>query len=151
MKQSPLKALVSIFEPVFRRPDYIQAAALCLREGNKGREVLLISSLKSERWILPKGWPMKGRTLAGAALQEAWEEAGVVGRAEEGPVGYYTYRKIRAGGLPVSCRVEVFNIVLADLVRDYPERKRRKRVWMPLEDAAAAVEEPELKALLLSL
>ncbi|HHX88347.1 MAG TPA: NUDIX domain-containing protein, partial [Paracoccus sp.] len=85
MKQSPLKALVSIFEPVFRRPDYIQAAALCLREGNKGREVLLISSLKSERWILPKGWPMKGRTLAGAALQEAWEEAGVVGRADEVP------------------------------------------------------------------
>ena len=151
MKQTPFKALMSIFKPVFRRPDFIQAAALCLREGKKGREVLLISSLKSERWILPKGWPMKGRTLAGAALQEAWEEAGVVGKADEVPVGFYTYHKIRAGGLPVSCRVEVFNITLADLVRDYPERKRRKRVWMPLEDAAAAVEEPELKTLLLSL
>ncbi len=151
MKQTPFQKLVSIIEPVFRRPEFIQAAALCLREGKKGREVLLVSSLKTGRWILPKGWPMKNRTLAGAALQEAWEEAGVVGKADETPVGFFTYEKMRAGGLPVSCRVEVFNVTVADLARDYPESKRRKRKWMSPEAAAAAVDEPELKTLLLSL
>lgn len=151
MKQTPFQALVSIIEPVFRRPEFIQAAALCLREGKKGREVLLVSSLTSGRWILPKGWPMKNRTLAGAALQEAWEEAGVIGKADETPVGFFTYEKLRGGGIPVSCRVEVFNIAVADLARDYPERARRKRKWMSPEAAAAAVDEPELKTLLLTI
>ncbi|MFN3954215.1 MAG: NUDIX hydrolase [Pararhodobacter sp.] len=151
MKQTPIQALASLIEPVFRRPDFVQAAALCLREGKTGPEVLLVQSLNTRRWILPKGWPMKRRSLAGAAAQEAWEEAGVIGRAGETSVGFYTYRKLRQGGLPVSCRVEVFRIDVADLARDYPERRRRKRKWMSLEAAAAAVEETELKALLLSL
>lgn len=151
MKQTPLQALVSLIEPVFRRPEFIQAAALCLREGKRGREVLLVSSLDTGRWILPKGWPMKNRTLAGAAQQEAWEEAGVIGKAEEIPVGFYTYEKMRAGGLPVSCRVEVFRLDLVDLAKDWPERRRRKRKWMTPEEAAAAVAEPELKTLLLSI
>lgn len=151
MKQTTFQALVSMIEPVFRRPAFIQAAALCLREGKKGREVLMVSSLTSGRWILPKGWPMKNRTLAGAALQEAWEEAGVVGKADETPVGFYTYEKLRAGGVPVSCRVEVFRVSVADLARDYPERKRRKRKWKPLDAAAAVVDEPDLKTLLLTL
>ena len=49
MKQTPFQALVSIIEPVFRRPEFIQAAALCLCEGKKGREVLLVSSMTSGR------------------------------------------------------------------------------------------------------
>lgn len=151
MKQTPFRTLVSLIEPVFRRPEFLQAAALCLREGSKGREVLLVSSLTTGRWILPKGWPMKNRTLAGAALQEAWEEAGVVGQAEATPFGFYTYEKLRAGGVPVTCRVEVFLVAIADLSRDYPERTRRKRKWMSVEAAAAAVDEPGLKTLLLTL
>ena len=149
--RAPIRALANLLEPVFRRPDFVQAAALCLREGKQGPEVLLVQSLNSRRWILPKGWPMKRRTLAGAAAQEAWEEAGVVGKAHETSMGFYTYRKIRRGGLALSCRVEVFRIDVADLARDYPERSRRKRKWMTPEAAAAAVEETELKALLLSL
>lgn len=151
MKQTAIQSLVSLIEPVFKRPEFIQAAALCLRESKRGREVLLVSSLSSGRWILPKGWPMKKRTLAGAALQEAWEEAGVIGKAREISVGFYTYEKLRRGGLPVSCRVEVFRIDVADLAKTWPERAKRKRKWMTPEEAAAAVDETDLKALLLSL
>ncbi|KPQ05840.1 MAG: putative NTP pyrophosphohydrolase [Rhodobacteraceae bacterium HLUCCA12] len=151
MKQTPFQTLVSLIEPVFKRPEFIQAAALCLREGRRGREVLLVSSLDTGRWILPKGWPMRNRSLAGAAQQEAWEEAGVIGKAEESPIGFFTYEKKRAGGLPVACRVEVFRIAVADLAKDWPERDRRKRRWMLLDDAARRVKEPDLKTLLLSL
>lgn len=151
MKSTPLQRLYALIEPVLRRNDRVQAAALCLREGKQGREVLLVSSLTTRRWILPKGWPMNGRSLAGAALQEAWEEAGVIGRAEETPVGYYTYEKILKSGPPVTCRVEVFRIHVSDLARDWPERKRRKRAWTPLDQAMKIVEEPELKALLARL
>ncbi|MGY6536594.1 MAG: NUDIX hydrolase [Pararhodobacter sp.] len=151
MKESPLKALGRLVNPVFRRPEFIQAAALCLREGKAGREVLMVTSLSSKRWILPKGWPMKGRTLAGAALQEAWEEAGVVGTVDDVPVGFYIYEKHRRGGFTLSCRVEVFRIQVSALMREWPERHKRQRKWMPVEQAARLVDEPELKALLTCL
>lgn len=41
-------------------------------------EVLLITSLNTRRWILPKGWLMPDMTLAGSAAREAFEEAGVL-------------------------------------------------------------------------
>lgn len=151
MKQDPFSRIGRYVRPVFRRPEFVQAAALCLREGRRGREVLMVTSLNSGRWILPKGWPMKGRTLAGAARREAWEEAGVIGRVSESPVGYYTYQKVLKRGLPIPCRVEVFRIDVDGLDREYPEKGKRRRRWFPLADAAARVEEPELRALLLSL
>ncbi|WP_209427241.1 NUDIX hydrolase [Pararhodobacter sp. SW119] len=148
MKPTALESLRALVAPVFRRPDYIQAAALCLRDSKAGRDVLMITSRGSGRWVLPKGWPMKGRTLAGAALQEAWEEAGVVGRVHEIPVGYYTYQKRHRTGLPLSCRVEVFRIDVADLARDWPEKKSRKRQWFRPDAAADLVAEADLAALL---
>ena len=98
MKQSAVAAFRNFVEPVFRRPEFVQTAALCLRDSRKGPEVLLVSSLTSKRWILPKGWPMEGRTLAQAALQEAWEEAGVTGVVETAPMGHFSlirYEKLR--------------------------------------------------------
>jgi 8-oxo-dGTP pyrophosphatase MutT (NUDIX family) len=35
------------------------------------------------RWVIPKGWPMKGRSPHGAAAMEASEEAGLVGKIEK--------------------------------------------------------------------
>lgn len=148
MMVSPLRTLRDLLAPAFRKPEFLQAAALCLREGATGREVLMVTSLGTRRWVLPKGWPMKGRTLAGAALREAWEEAGVVGTVTETPCGYFTYEKRRRGGLMLSCRVEVFRVEVSDLARDWPEKKRRKRAWLPVAEAAEAVSEPELQAML---
>jgi 8-oxo-dGTP pyrophosphatase MutT (NUDIX family) len=148
MESTPLKRLRSLIEPVFRRPEFIQAAALCLRETKAGREVLLVTSRGTGRWVVPKGWPMRGRTLAGAAQQEAWEEAGVFGHVEETPIGYYTYHKRHRTGLALACRVEVFQLEVVDLARNWPEKKTRKRRWMRPDEAAKAVAEPELAALL---
>jgi len=148
MMNSPIDRVRGLLEPVFRVPDFIQSAALCLREGKTGREVLMVTSRGTRRWVLPKGWPMKGRTLAGGALREAWEEAGVIGTVEETPIGWYSYDKTRKGGLPLSCRVEVFRVRVDDLAADWPERRQRKRAWLPIETAIAQVQEPGLKAML---
>jgi len=151
MKSTPLQTLRSLIEPVLRQPEFIQVAALCLRDGKAGREVLMVTSRRTGRWVLPKGWPMKRRTLAGAAQQEAWEEAGVIGRVDETPIGYYSYQKRHRTGLMLACRVEVFRLEVAHLARDWPEKKKRKRRWMPIEAAATAVDEPELAAMLRAL
>lgn len=156
MKQTAVSAFRSFIEPVLRRPDYVQAAALCLRvvnngAGENGSEVLLISSLTTKRWIVPKGWPMENRTLAQAALQEAWEEAGVVGTVDEQAVGAFTYRKLVKGGVPVTCRCQVFRVAVEALSDCFPEQGKRKRQWVTPEKAAQMVAEPELQALLRDL
>ncbi len=142
------RALREAVGPLLGRPPYLQAAALCTREKNGTLEVLLICSLGTGRWVLPKGWPMKGRSLAQAALREAWEEAGVRGKVSEKPFGRYTYQKIKEGGLPLLTEVKVFRVQVDELADDYPERRRRKREWVPARQAAEMVDEPELRALL---
>ena len=68
-------------------------------------EVLLISSRETRRWVLPKGWPMKGRAPHQAAETEAEEEAGVIGKITREPVGSYGYLKRLNPALQDSDRV----------------------------------------------
>lgn len=152
MKHTAFSALKALVTPsVLRRPDYVQAAALCLRDGPQGPEVLLVSSLSSKRWILPKGWPIEGLTLAEAALQEAWEEAGVQGSVAPVAVGSFAYRKVVKQGIPVACRCEVFRVMVSGFADRFPEKTRRQRRWTPIAEAVELVDEPELKALLADL
>ena len=67
-----------------------QVAALPVK-GKPGKyRVLLVTSRETRRWIIPKGWPMKGRKDHEAAAQEALEEAGVTGHVHKHPMGAYT-------------------------------------------------------------
>jgi 8-oxo-dGTP pyrophosphatase MutT (NUDIX family) len=43
-------------------------------------QILLVSSRETRRWVIPKGWQMKGKLDHQAAAQEAYEEAGLDGR-----------------------------------------------------------------------
>ncbi|ETX27717.1 NUDIX hydrolase [Roseivivax isoporae] len=135
--------------PILRRPSRYQVAALCWRPARDDVEILLVTSLETRRWVLPKGWPKSGFDGLGTALEEAWEEAGVrAGATEPRPVGRYRYDKRMRGGLPVPTDVDVFAIEIATLLDDYPEAGRRDRRWMSPAEAAAAVTEPDLKELL---
>lgn len=131
-----------------RRPPHLQVGALCLRRRGGRPQVLLITSLGSGRWIIPKGWPMRGRSLAGAALQEAWEEAGITGRVDPRPIGSFVYDKIGEGGLAKQCEVRVFAVHTAAQAESYPEAGRRERVWLEPAKAAAKVQEDGLRRLL---
>lgn len=151
MKSTAISAFRSYVEPVFKRPEFVQSAALCTRKGKKGIEVLLVTSLTTKRWIVPKGWPMEGRSLAQAAAQEAWEEAGVRGTLDENPIGSFGYRKVVKGGIPVTCRCSVYRIEVDALAETFPEKGRRVLAWMPAAEAAKAVEERELKDIIRAL
>ncbi|MCA0920291.1 NUDIX hydrolase [Pseudooceanicola nanhaiensis] len=139
----------NFLSPLLVRPARFQSAALCYREGKAGREVLLITSLDTGRWILPKGWPKTGYDAGGTALEEAWEEAGI---KPAGPppvkIGTYRYEKRMRGGVPVPTDVAVFAIQVVKLLDDYPEAGKRKREWVTPEVAAARVDEEGLKKLL---
>ena len=148
MKHTAMAALRTYVEPAFRRPDYVQAAALCTRKGDAGLEVLLISNPSRKRWILPKGWPMRGKTLAEAALTEAWEEAGVLGTVAPDSIGEYRYRKEIKGGIPITSRCEVFHVAVTGMAEDFPEKGRRAVEWVTPAEALRRVTEPELLTLL---
>ncbi|MTH58905.1 NUDIX domain-containing protein [Paracoccus litorisediminis] len=126
----------------------MQVAALCL--DGKGK-ILLVTSRGTGRWIVPKGWPMPGRTLADAAMQEAWEEAGVRGRVNQSSLGSYHYDKQQDHGFAIPVEVRVFALEVDELADDYPEKDDRKRRWYRPDRAAELVTESELKKLLRAL
>jgi 8-oxo-dGTP pyrophosphatase MutT (NUDIX family) len=134
-----------------KRPPHLQVGAICLRQRGGRPQVLLITTLGTRRWIIPKGWPMRGRSLARAALQEAWEEAGITGRVSPAPIGSFLYDKIVDGGLTKQCEVQVFTIRTAAQAESYPEAGRRERIWLDPEDAAEKVREDGLKHILRGL
>lgn len=133
------------------RPAFVQAAALCLRDRPTGPEVLLVRTLRLRQWVIPKGWPMKGKSLAQAAAIEAWEEAGVRGTVSETPIGAFTYTKIKKSGLPVTCRAQVYRLDVLETANTYPEARKRHRQWFPVAEAAEIVRDPEVQALLQKL
>ncbi|MBY6152101.1 NUDIX hydrolase [Vannielia litorea] len=125
-----------------------QFAALCYRVVEGEVEVLLITSRRRKRWIIPKGWPMDGRSGAQAAAQEAWEEAGAKGKAHPRCLGVYSYTKVSGPRKGLPCLVAVFPVEVSELHDSFPERKQRKRKWFSVRKAASKVEEPELRAIL---
>ncbi len=124
-----------------------QFAALCWRRRRGGIEVVLVTGRDTGRWIIPKGWPMDGRSPAEAAAVEAREEAGVAGIASERSLGIFTYAK-RLNGASVPVVVVVFPVEVMALRDDWPERKARRRRWVPLGKAAKLVADPDLARLL---
>lgn len=125
-----------------------QHGALCWRRKGGELQILLITSRDTGRWVLPKGWPHRGLAPAESAAAEAWEEAGVRGRAAPVPVGRFLYLKRLDSGPPAPCMVEVHAIEVETLEKRYPERRQRQRKWFTPPEAAARVAEPGLQALL---
>ncbi|SLN29212.1 NUDIX domain protein [Falsiruegeria litorea R37] len=141
-----------VVRPLFFRPKRVQVAALCLRDGTDGHEVLMITSRGTGRWIVPKGWPIEGLNGPETALQEAWEEAGVKdAHAQKSPIGRYNYDKVLSNGTSEPVETQVYKINVSELSDEYPEASQRQRQWMSAGEAANLVREPQLKAILLSL
>lgn len=131
---------------MLRRPPRLQYAALCYRvRTGHPLEILLITSRDTGRWVIPKGWPIKGKRAHEVAAREAFEEAGVKGSCERAPIGHYVYRKKLDSGLKVSCTVRVFAMKVAGLRGNFPEKGERKLVWFEYREAARRVAERSLR------
>ncbi len=128
------------------KPD--QAAAICWRLSQQGEiEILLISSLGSGRWILPKGHLRKRELSFRAAQREALEEAGISGKIRKKPVGYFRYKK--DGRIELTVAVHLLKVFSDNEI--HPELGQRRKVWVAPHDATLLVDEPELKTILGSL
>jgi 8-oxo-dGTP pyrophosphatase MutT (NUDIX family) len=119
-----------------------QFAALPWRLSEGGtREVMLLTSRETHRWVIPKGWPMKKRKPPEVARQEAYEEAGLIGHiVDKRPLGTFHYPK-RLAKRQVICRVRVFLFRVERQLDDWPEKNWRETKWFDANEAASLVDE----------
>lgn len=125
-----------------------QYGALPWRMGRDGEmEVLLITSRRRRRWIVPKGWLVRGRSPAQSAAREAFEEAGVIGRAYPTPIGDYVYAKFGEEGSSEPCRVTLYSLHVQGTLINWKERDQRDRRWCLAAEAPEMIGEPGLAQL----
>jgi len=126
----------------------LQVAAIPVRQLGGAPQVLLVTTRGQGAWIAPKGWPAGDYPDCESARREAFEEAGLLGRVEPYSLGSYTYWK-GAAKKRAYFQVHAFALDVERELRDWPERKVRKRCWFSPETAAKLVSNAELGALIL--
>ncbi|MBL9089889.1 MAG: NUDIX domain-containing protein [Planctomycetaceae bacterium] len=94
-------------------------------------------------WVFPKGYIEPGETETGAALKEAWEEAGIRGRIVGDAVG--TYERVKLGEVR---RVVCFLMMVAQSRRSWKESELRERRWMSADDALIELNHSQQRAML---
>lgn len=128
----------------------IQTGALPWRLAGKDRiEILLVTGRKSGKWTIPKGWPMPGKSLAEAAAQEAFEEAGVRGTVHPEPIGIFRHVKQQVAFGELEVNIVVYHLWVDRELPKWPELGQRKRKWFKPKDAAKRVDSAELGDLIL--
>ena len=128
-----------------------QTGALPWRIGaNRKPEVLLVTGKRSNPWIIPKGLPMMGKSLAAAAQIEAFEEAGVEGMVDPEPLGTLKHLKRTAFG-SINAEILVHALKVEHELAEWPEKEERKRRWFLVKDAVAQVDSKELQELIADL
>ena len=129
---------------------YRQFGALPFKWSQSGSlKVLLVTTRGRKRWMIPKGWPIRGLKPHESAAQEAFEEAGLIGYAHAETVGSFQHIKRLGSGRQVRCMVEVFPLRVDHQRPYWPEKGERETRWMSAKKAASLVSEPELKKILL--
>ena len=127
----------------------LQIGALPYILDRDGPKFLLITSRRSQRWIIPKGSPKEGMVDHELAELEAFEEAGIGGEIGTTALGHYTdIRKYADDGEFERLKIRVFPFLVAYQYIDWPERGQRKHTWLGTRQAASLVENGELATII---
>ena len=112
-------------------------AAYCFKgRGKKHRMVVITSS--TGRWIIPKGQVEDDLRNREVALEESWEEAGIRGKLK----GAMREFVVDRGG---KARWKVFPVKIRSLADSWPEKKRRKRRLVRVEEALSLIDNADLR------
>jgi 8-oxo-dGTP pyrophosphatase MutT (NUDIX family) len=125
----------------------VQFGVIPFRREPDGLRILMVTSRETRRWVLPKGWPIKGLKPHESAAREALEEAGVVGRIGRKPVGEYAYCK-RMTEHFVLCSVRLYPLEAHAQAATWKEKGQRELGWFTPIEAADRVDEPGLATIL---
>ncbi len=126
-----------------KRIHFDQSGVIPYRKKDGKTEVLLVTSIRKRKWIVPKGFIEYNMSPFQSAKKEAFEEAGVRGSNYTKILGSYTVRKNGSELL-----TKIYTMRVTRVFKDYPEKNLRKRKWLAVSDAAKKVEIDELAKLI---
>ena len=126
--------------------NFNQSGVVPYRKKENSYEVLLITSIKKKKWIVPKGYVEFNLTPFESAKKEAYEEAGVIGSNETIELGTYSINKSIGKQY-----IKIFSMEVIKVLDDYPEKNLRKRKWYSLKEAAETVSLTEVSNMIVSL
>lgn len=126
-----------------KRIHFDQSGVIPFRKKNGKTEVLLVTSIRRKKWIIPKGFIEYHMTPFQSAKKEAFEEAGLRGSNSTKILGSYTVRKNGSELL-----TKIYSMKVTRIFKDYPEKNLRKRKWFSVYDAAKKVEIDELATII---
>jgi len=119
--------------------DFTQSAIIPYSVRDGELQILLITSIRKKKWIIPKGFIEFNLSAFESAKKEAFEEAGVIGTNETIELGSFTIKKY--GGLT---NIVVYSMEVEKFKDDYPEKNLRKRKWYSVEEAIETISVPEV-------
>jgi len=126
-----------------------QFAAIPFKVAPEGLRVLLVTSRETRRWVVPKGWPIRGLKPREVAAREAFEEAGMIGTiVGKHPIGSYHYSKQFTADREMLCHVSVFLLSVDHQADEWPEKAQRECRWVDPIEAARMVQEGGLAEIL---
>jgi 8-oxo-dGTP pyrophosphatase MutT (NUDIX family) len=120
-----------------------QVAAIPLRRSDSRTQVCIIRRKDSGKWGIPKGFIDPGDTREQAALNEAYEEAGLAGEIVGKSIGTYEYKK---GS--VTLTVVVFLMEVLKEHPTWPEMDFRDRRWCSVTEARSLLKNHKVRPLL---
>ena len=112
-----------------------------------GVKVCLVTARGNGRWIIPKGNPIDGLPAHEVAAQEALEEAGLLGKAEENSIGSFEFERTR-DGCEASIVVDVYVLMVNGQLRRWAEMNERRILRCNVETAVNTVCSPGLAKLI---
>ncbi|WP_395396122.1 NUDIX hydrolase (plasmid) [Novosphingobium sp. BL-8A] len=117
------------------------------RNGKHDLEVLLVTSRRKGRWVLPKG-TVRGMLPHACAAREALEEAGVLGDIRQAAFGTYVRLKRAKASQPEAIPVFAFPLLVRTQLEIWPEMSFRRRRWLSSREAVDTVEDSGLADIL---
>ncbi len=118
---------------------YDQSGVLAIMD----KRIVLITTIKSGKWGIPKGIIGKGMTPIESAEQEAYEEAGIVGQVIHDQIGEYKHKKW--DGI---CTVKVYPLLVENLLDNWEEKNLRKRIIVEPKQAISLVRKRVLREII---
>lgn len=124
-----------------RKPNWLfkQSAVIPYILDHGVKQVVLITSKSSKKWVIPKGVIERFMSPEESAAKEALEEAGVMGDVSSEIIAEYEYSKW--DGI---CHVKVYPLEVSEILDTWDEMEKRERRLVEASKAIVIVK-PELQ------
>jgi len=126
--------------------DFSQSAIIPFQKKDGKLEILLITSIRKKKWIVPKGFIEFNLSPFESAKKETFEEAGVIGTNETIELGSFTIKKY--GG---KTKIIVYSMEVEKYKEEYPEKNLRERKWFSVKEAIETISLPEVGEMIKTL